>query len=178
MSPPHDSLPLGNIIGDRILKRLIIVAAALAVFPLGNTAKANNGDDFYDGGPGIDTISFAGAKQPVTVNLVEGTAFGHDIGNDTLRNIENVIGGHGHDRIIGDANDNQLDGGPGGSDFIDGGAGFDTAVFHKDRKSYRIARVSAGEISVSDGVDTDTLKNIDALKFSDGTMRINEVVFD
>ena len=160
------------------MKRRIVVAAALAVFPLGHAANANNGDDFYDGGSGVDTISFAGAKQPVTVNLAEGTAFGHDIGNDTLRNIENVIGGHGHDRIVGDVHDNQLDGGPGGSDFIDGNAGFDTAVFHKDRRSYRIVKMSAGEMSVSDGVDIDILKNIDALKFADGTVRATETVFD
>ncbi len=130
------------------------------------------------GGAGVDTISFAGARQPVTVNLAEGTAFGHDTGNDTLRNIENVIGGRGHDRIVGDANDNTLDGGPGGSDFIDGGAGFDTAVFHKDRKSYRIAGISTGEISVSDGIDTDRLRNIEAIEFADGTIAVDEAAFD
>ena len=64
------------------------------------------------------------------------------------------------------------------ADFIDGNAGFDTAVFHKDRRSYHIVKMSAGEMSVSDGVDIDTLKNIDALKFADGTMRTTEIVFD
>ncbi len=163
----------------KALKRTLAPAFLLTACALLTTgATAGNGDDFYDGGAGVDTISFAGARQPVTVNLAEGTAFGHDTGNDTLRNIENVIGGRGHDRIVGDANDNTLDGGPGGSDFIDGGAGFDTAVFHKDRKSYRIAGISTGEISVSDGIDTDRLRNIEAIEFADGTIAVDEAAFD
>lgn len=135
----------------------------------------HNGNDHYDGGPGIDTISFANARQPVSVNLAQGNAFGHDIGNDTIVNIENVIGGRGHDRIVGDDEDNVLDGGPGGSDFIDGGAGFDTAVFPKPRAAYRIARLSEREITVSDRIDTDTLVNVEALKFADGMVLIEDI---
>lgn len=141
-------------------------------------APKHNGNDHYDGGAGIDTIDYSRARQPVWVNLAQGTAFGHNIGNDTLRNIENVVGGRGHDRIVGDDEDNLLDGGPGGSDHIDGGAGFDTAVFPKRRADYRITRISQREIAVSDGRDTDTLVNIDALKFADGTVTVEEMRLD
>lgn len=141
-------------------------------------AAQSNGDDYYDGGPGIDTVSYAGARQPVSVNLAQGRASGPNIGNDTLVNIEDVVGGGGNDRIVGDDKDNVLDGGPGGSDHIDGGAGFDTAAVPLPRSAYRIKRASDGTITVFDGVDTDTLLNIEALKFSDGTVLVDDITFD
>ena len=43
---------------------------------------------------------------------------------DTVRNIENVIGGSGGDRLTGDSLENALYGG-GGDDFLNGGGGND-----------------------------------------------------
>lgn len=47
----------------------------------------------------------------MTVNLAKGTATGQ--GNDTLRNIENVVGSSLNDTITGSAGDNVIDGGVG-----------------------------------------------------------------
>lgn len=155
--------------------RTFYLAALLAVSP---PAAANDGNDIFEGGPGIDTVDYSKARQPVSVDLSVGTAFGHDIGDDTLRNIENIIGGRGHDRIAGDANDNVLDGGPSGSDFIDGGNGLDTAVFRRGRANYQISRVSTRSIEVAAGGNVVTLQNIEALKFEDETILIENIVFD
>ena len=46
-------------------------------------------------------------------------------GNDTLSNIQNLIGGSGNDRLTGDTGDNVLKGGA-GDDTLEGGAGNDT----------------------------------------------------
>ncbi|MCA9012822.1 MAG: hypothetical protein KDB01_23890, partial [Planctomycetaceae bacterium] len=59
----------------------------------------------------------------VNVNLATKTASG-GAGNDTLDSIENVIGSNFDDFIMGDANDNTLDG-IGGLDTIFGGGGID-----------------------------------------------------
>jgi Ca2+-binding RTX toxin-like protein len=86
------------------------------------------GDDFIDGGAGTDTASYANASGSVTVGLgtVVGFANGAD-GNDSLRNIENVIGSAFNDVINGNDADNVLDGG-GGHDLLFGRAGNDTMV--------------------------------------------------
>jgi Ca2+-binding RTX toxin-like protein len=90
-------------------------------------AGAGAGDDRYDGGPGTDRITFTSTREGVTVNLATGQASGVEVGTDTLIRIENVSGGSGPDRIIGNAGDNVLDGGV-GADTLAGGAGNDTYV--------------------------------------------------
>jgi Ca2+-binding RTX toxin-like protein len=88
-------------------------------------AATGAGDDQYDGGADIDTISFSSAIDSVTVNLEQGMAVGVDIDTDSISAVENVIGGAGDDVIIGDALDNILSGAA-GNDTIRGGAGADT----------------------------------------------------
>lgn len=63
----------------------------------------------------------------VCVNLDEGTADGGLTGHDVILNIENVATGGGDDTIIGNGQDNKLDGGA-GCDFISGQEGDDTLV--------------------------------------------------
>lgn len=82
------------------------------------------GNDFLDGGGGIDTARYANASGGVNVNLGAGFANGAD-GNDTLANIENVIGSEFDDTFLGNDGDNILDG-LGGSDTINGFGGNDT----------------------------------------------------
>jgi len=81
------------------------------------------GNDTLDGGGGTDTASYAHASGGVTVNLAAGTASGAD-GNDTLLNIENVIGGAFDDTLSGDGGGNQIQAGD-GADFVRGGGGND-----------------------------------------------------
>ena len=48
------------------------------------------GDNALDGGPGTDTITYAGSATAVTLDLVNGTAQGE--GDDALAGFENVVG--------------------------------------------------------------------------------------
>ena len=83
----------------------------------------------FDGGDGIDTVSFALREQGVGVDLA--TA-GLPL-LDQIQNTENVIGSAFADEIAGDGGDNSLDGGGGndllqgrdGNDILTGGAGVD-----------------------------------------------------
>ena len=83
------------------------------------------GDDTYDGGADIDTVTYTSTTLGVAVDLAAGTASGPEIGSDTLIDIENVTGGAGGDDIAGDADANVLDG-AGGDDRIEGRGGDDT----------------------------------------------------
>ena len=80
----------------------------------------------------------------------------------SLVSIQNVVGGAGNDEISGDSNDNKLD----------GGAGFDTTVFRGVRSDYTITSLADSSLQVADSVagrdGTDTLTNIEQLRFSDG----------
>jgi Ca2+-binding RTX toxin-like protein len=91
------------------------------------------GDDVIDGGAGNDTVTYAGVTGAgVTVDLSDisgGTNAQGDVdsdaGDDTLSNVENIIGSAFSDTIAGDGNANVLSG-LGGNDVIDGGGGADS----------------------------------------------------
>lgn len=88
--------------------------------------------------------------------------------------IENAIGGVGVDTITGNSVDNEI-WGNGGNDVINGVSGTDTAGYSGTYASYTISN-NAGTLTVahnnsgSDG--TDTLTNIDFLKFSNLTYNV------
>jgi len=83
---------------------------------------------------GNDTFDFSGFKQDQIINL-RGGAFSSvggmrenvRIGEKTV--IENAVGGHGNDRIIGNSADNVLTGGA-GADTLVGGGGWNTFKFN------------------------------------------------
>ncbi|WP_051797162.1 calcium-binding protein [Catenuloplanes japonicus] len=83
------------------------------------------GTDTLDGGPGRDYVSYGGSRiVPVRVDLTAGV--GGEAGeNDTLIDIEDVLGGEGDDVLIGNAEDNLLLGNR-GRDLIHGLGGDDT----------------------------------------------------
>ncbi len=91
------------------------------------------GDDIYRGGNGSDTAKYTSATNAIKVDLAAGSARGSDIDRDSLSSIENVIGGLGNDKLIGDAMANVLNGeagndkivGAGGDDVLIGGQGID-----------------------------------------------------
>jgi hypothetical protein len=73
---------------------------------------ASAGSHRYDGLAGSNTISYANATSAVAVNLSSGTASPNGFGGtDLLVNIQNVVGRAFNDVIIGDSNNNILDGG-------------------------------------------------------------------
>lgn len=83
-------------------------------------------DDLIDGGAGLDWLIVVGGAGAY-VNLSLTTAQNTGYGTDTIRDVENVEGGSGNDRLTGDAGANKLRGGA-GADTLSGGAGADSMV--------------------------------------------------
>jgi Ca2+-binding RTX toxin-like protein len=67
------------------------------------------------------------SRSDLLINLLNGTASGTDIGEDTLIGIEEACSGTGNDWIIAGNNNNQLEGGE-GNDTLIGGTGTDTLI--------------------------------------------------
>ncbi|MGV8951881.1 MAG: M10 family metallopeptidase C-terminal domain-containing protein [Cypionkella sp.] len=155
------------------------------------------GDDVLDGGTGTDTAVFTGNRSNYTISTTNGvtTVSGAD-GIDKLTNVERlqfadgvrdingnpvsggiINGTPGADTLQGTSESETINGGAGddvitgagGNDTIDGGDGIDTAVF-----SGTIAQSTAttvnGITTVVGPDGTDTLTNVERLRFSDGTL--------
>lgn len=95
-----------------------------------DTLMAGSGADTLDGGAGSDTADYSEFTKSLSVTLnganYSTLKFGI-IKTDILKNIENIIGGGGADKITGDLNANILNGGT-GNDTLDGSAGNDTLI--------------------------------------------------
>jgi Ca2+-binding RTX toxin-like protein len=85
----------------------------------------------FDGGDGIDTVSFQARTQGVTTFL---SLLGIPL-LDTLRNVENVIGSRFNDEITGDGGNNRFDGGT-GADTLTGKGGND--IYFVDNAGDRV----------------------------------------
>ena len=88
--------------------------------------------------------------------------------------IENAIGGSGNDTLTGNDANNSLTGGA-GNDSLNGGAGVDTAVYSMGRSSASLTKTSTG-FTLTDNskvAGTDTLQNMERLKFSDGALALD-----
>ncbi|HEX8232916.1 MAG TPA: calcium-binding protein [Caulobacteraceae bacterium] len=119
---------------------------------------AGKADDLFDGGVGTDLVSYATARGPVSVSLLEHFGGGSDAAGDRYFGIENLIATRYGDSLLGDSQVNHLDAGKGddtvlgwagndlllggagvdllngglGADEIDGGAGIDTVSYAGD----------------------------------------------
>ena len=89
-----------------------------------DTLDGGAGADTLDGGTGLDTASFESASSGLTADLSAGTTSEGDI----LTNIENLVGSEFSDTLVGDTNNNIIEG-LGGGDTMTGGGGQDTFVF-------------------------------------------------
>ena len=100
---------------------------------LGGDAGANR----LDGGAGMDTVSYSGSDEAVTVDLEASTVAGGHAEGDVIVDFENVVGSEYGDVLRGDGGGNRLDGGDGddmldgraGADRLDGGLGVDTVSY-------------------------------------------------
>ena len=147
-----------------------------------DTLTGGLGIDTLDGGGGVDTAVFADKIAPVVVILNGGntaTATVNGLAEDSIVNIENLVGGIGADSFTGDAVANRLEGGLGADalngadgddvlfgggvvDTIDGGAGIDTALFTNETASVTVALNLATPVTVTvGGANADTLVNVE-----------------
>ncbi|MFZ6658409.1 DUF4214 domain-containing protein [Undibacterium sp. TJN19] len=127
---------------------------------------------------GIDTIDVSRTTAAATINLTPGSlnSVGRIANGDAALNnlsiafdatIENIIGTAFSDKLTGNAANNLINGG-GGDDVIDGGAGLDTAQYAGLRAAYTVAGNNSGfTVAKPNSQGTDTLSNMERLKFSD-----------
>ncbi|ORE91585.1 calcium-binding protein, partial [Aurantimonas sp. 22II-16-19i] len=123
--------------------------------------------DLYDGGEGIDNVSYVTTVAGINANLGLNFAFGAEIGVDRLENIENLTGGRGDDSLIGAASTQRLDGGA-GNDVIDGGTGNNTLLGGDGNDTIR---GFAGFDRIEGGAGNDRLTgdfNADTFVFANG----------
>ncbi|MBG1266459.1 calcium-binding protein [Nostoc sp. WHI] len=113
--------------------------------------NGSNGDDTINGGAGIDVLSFQGFSEGVIVNLSTGQAI-TSFGTSVISNVEDINGSAFGDILTGNSGNNQIQG-FGGADRINGGAGFDTAVYF-DASSAVNVNLSTGVVTGGSGGDT------------------------
>jgi len=122
------------------------------------------GSDTLNGGAGTDTANYVEKSLALSVTLNGSSATVITVGGvneDTLLNIENLVGGLGADIFNGDANDNLFTGGP-GRDTLDGGAGSDTASYAEKTGAVIVTLSGASDALVTvGGRIEDTLRNIE-----------------
>jgi Ca2+-binding RTX toxin-like protein len=140
-----------------------------------NPFAGSEGNDVIDGRGEFDVVIFWVSPDGVNVDLGAGTAQGE--GSDTLTDIEGVSGSpFGDDTLVGDEEDNYLDGydgndtlsGLGGDDWLSGGAGNDQmdggAGTYDLVEFYETAGVTANlGTGVATGEGNDTMSGIEAL---------------
>jgi hypothetical protein len=157
--------------------------------------RPGNGNDFVDGGPGIDFVDFYGMTtgfEGVTASLsllgsaqfvgifegidvylnVEGfygSFFGDVLTGDNFDNF--LFGREGNDTLHGADGNDELTGGP-GNDTLFGGDGFDVAIFGGLRSDFELVFLDdyievydLRKSMFSEGIDT--LRGIELLRFND-----------
>jgi Ca2+-binding RTX toxin-like protein len=152
----------GEAEGDTIIGIENLIGSAFDDWFEGNSA-ANK----FDGGAGIDTVSYGHSLAGVTVNLnstLAQTSAG-DASGDTLIRIENVTGSAFNDTLTGNSLANTLSGG-GGDDVLDGSLGADTMIGGTGNDTYFID--NAGDRVVENAAEgTDSVQSTISLTLAD-----------
>jgi hypothetical protein len=120
---------IGGTAGNDVLSGTPI-AEAISGLAGDDILSGSGGDDILDGGAGNDTVDFsaaAGTGVAVDLSITGVQTISASEGNDTLKDIENVIGSPLGDTLTGDVAANSLDGGA-GADTISGAGGADSLV--------------------------------------------------
>ena len=131
------------------------------LFGLGgdDTLDGMAGDDLLDGGDDIDTVTFINSGSGIDLKL-DGSndAVATGFGNDTVRNVENIIGSGMDDTLMGDAVDNMIEGGD-GDDVLGGGGGTSNTVSYAGATSGVNVSLSTTAAQKTGGAGTDTITN-------------------
>ncbi len=125
------------------------------------------GDDTYEGGAGSDTVSYTSALSPITVDLIQNTAFGVDIGEDQLSGIENIIVGQGNDTIILNDADNTVYAGTGDDVILNASfSGTDVLYGEEGNDTFSWSSTGVGLLTISGGAGADIFKPANAASLS------------
>lgn len=138
------------------------------------------GNDTMNGGNGMDEVDFFESLTSVNVDLPSESAISATTGTDDLISVENITGGPANDLIVGDSEDNRLDGaagadeirGGGGDDVLFGRAGAD--VLHGGNGQDRIYGNDGNDYGYG-GDGTDRVQGgagVDVMYGGDGTDRV------
>eukprot|EP01036_Dinobryon_divergens_P061988 gene61988-biopygen36927 len=126
--------------------------------------RGGGGADFLDGAAGIDTADYSDKTAAVSATLAGAgvsTVTVGGVAEDTIRRVENLIGGSGADTLTGDALANRFMGGV-GNDVLDGGVGSDTADYSEKAASVVVTLAGGTPVTVTvNGVAEDTISNIE-----------------
>ncbi|WP_262268992.1 nidogen-like domain-containing protein [Microvirga yunnanensis] len=144
-------------------------------------AGHGQGNDTYDGGADIDTITFTSTSRGVTVNLSAGTAYGSETDSDLITGVEHVIAGYGNDTVVGDALSNRLSAlsgkdtikGEAGDDLLFGGLGNDK-LYGGDGWDTFVFDSKLGTSKTDRKVNFDTISDF---KVADDTIWLDNKVF-
>jgi Ca2+-binding RTX toxin-like protein len=135
-----------------------------------DTLGGGLGKDSLDGGNNSDTADYSDKTQTVKVTLNTSTAASVFINGiatanieDSIKNIENLIGGSAGDTLTGDAAANTFRGN-GGKDTMDGAGGSDTADFSDKMTKISVTLNTATAVAVMvNNVAEDQIKNVENL---------------
>ncbi|WP_417526270.1 hypothetical protein [Marinovum sp.] len=155
---------------------------------------SSGGRERYDGGSGLDTVSYHLSDAGVIASLLRGYGNGGDAARDLYTSIENLGGTsyadvltgdngrnnlrglYGEDTLIGNGGIDRLAGGK-SDDWLYGGSGSDFALFDGHRGEFTITRTGTRDSIVSwtgsgVGEGTDRLFDVEYLVFDDQTLDI------
>ncbi|MFY8144225.1 MAG: calcium-binding protein [Caulobacter sp.] len=127
--------------------------------------SVSSGSNYVDGGDGVDalqTFTYADVQVDLRIVIAQEIAPGFKV---EVRGIENLIGGHGNDVLIANADDNRIEGLT-GNDVIDGGEGFDFATYRSAPGGVWVDLTKAGVAQDTRSAGIDTLINIEGLRGS------------
>lgn len=152
--------------GDDFLIGSYTGAGDILIGGMGNDQlSVSSGSNYVDGGDGVDTLqTFTYLDVTVDLKLVtaQEIATGFKV---ELISIENLIGGHGNDVLIGNDGDNRIEGLT-GNDVIDGGEGFDFAIYRSAPGGVVVDLTKIGVAQNTGSAGIDTLINIEGLRGS------------
>ncbi len=154
-----------------------------------DTLTGGLGRDVLIGGDGIDVATYAPLVGGGGLSIdMQAPAFSTgEAAGDSFVDVEIIRGTSGGDTIRGDFRANTLEGlggddtldGAAGDDVLDGGTETDTAVFSGSRSDYAFAG-TADELGVNDSVadrdGADTVRNVEFVRFADGTYTTAELL--
>jgi Ca2+-binding RTX toxin-like protein len=126
-----------------------------------DTLQGNLGSNTLDGGLGTNTVDYSWTTTGVDVALGDSPSYGTATGtsiDDTLINIDNIIGGSGNDTLYGNSEDNII-WGTSGSNTLSGGSGTNT-LYGGTGNDIFIGGSGSDNMVGGGGSDTLTYENI------------------